>query len=84
MRKQRLPYRKRVKYAYARDYEPLTKVATMSAVARAYCRTPTNVSQYVDLGRLAAVKCGGVVLISLASVRRLWGDPINPDIHDFI
>lgn len=58
-------------------YDILEEVTTMAQVQRDYCKHPKSVRYAIDAGNIAAKQVGGVWLISVASVRRWWGEPPN-------
>lgn len=57
--------------------DDLYQVVTISEAARLWAKHPTSVRRQINSGRLCARK-GDLYLISVASLRNLWGDPVKP------
>ena len=56
-------------------YEILDEVTTMAQVCRDYRKKAPSVRYAIDAGNIAAKQVGGGWIISVASVKRWWGDP---------
>lgn len=56
----------------------LTSVVTISEAARLWHKHPTTVRRKLDDYRVHARMSGRVYLISVASLMKVWGQPLAP------
>lgn len=59
------------------DYAVFATVTTLAEASRMYQRHPNTITYAIDAGNIAAVRVGGIVLVSIPSLRAYWGNPIN-------
>ena len=59
-------------------------VVTISEASVMWDKTRKSIQVRIDKGDLAARKSttGGSILISAASLRRLWGEPLHDDLNE--
>lgn len=63
--------------ANPQHYLCLKHVTTLAGAARMYQRDANTIRYAIDTGNLAAVKDGHNWLVSIPSLKALWGEPTN-------
>lgn len=61
--------------ASAHHYKDLERVVTLAEAARRWRIHRTTIDYAIDAGNVAGIRCGSIVLVSVASMNAWFGQP---------